>query len=291
MFVTQKFSNPEFQKLEKSSRAKRVSLRELEQKRISQILRSDSLVFEEVSKGFCNSVYKVQNGVQAPVIVKLYSPLTKLRQTNMLQVGEIDKYLGDMGLAPKVILSDEDFLVTEYICGRTLSETDISESCAMRVRTSEILATLHKTECDKKCSPLIWVWLFELIQQLKAISEVPSFIPVEDLEKEVCAMHQIFKNYNLRVCTCHGDLKPSNMMVSEKNEIFLIDLDLGGQNYCAFDIMKLFRTSKESTYMKKEENLKDFLEIYCERLSGNISPRDIYSEVKMCEPLTWLEVK
>lgn len=63
------------------------------------------------------------------------------------------------------------------------------------------------------------------------------------------------------------------MMVSEKNEIFLIDLDLGGQNYCAFDIMKLFRTSKESTYMKKEENLKDFLEIYCERLSGNISPR------------------
>jgi predicted Ser/Thr protein kinase len=138
MFVTQKFSNPEFQKLEKSSRAKRVSLRELEQKRISQILRSDSLVFEEVSKGFCNSVYKVQNGVQAPVIVKLYSPLTKLRQTNMLQVGEIDKYLGDMGLAPKVILSDEDFLVTEYICGRTLSETDISESCAMRVRTSEM---------------------------------------------------------------------------------------------------------------------------------------------------------
>lgn len=39
----------------------------------------------------------------------------------------------------------------------------------------------------------------------------------------------------------------------------------------------------------QEENLKDFLEIYCERLSGNISPRDIYSEVKMCEPLTWLE--
>ncbi|CAL6303837.1 unnamed protein product [Bathycoccus prasinos] len=52
--------------------------------------------------------------------------------------GDLDKYLGNMGLAPKVISSDADFLVTEYISGRTLSESDILESHEMRVRTSEL---------------------------------------------------------------------------------------------------------------------------------------------------------
>lgn len=63
------------------------------------------------------------------------------------------------------------------------------------------------------------------------------------------------------------------MMVSDENELFFIDLDLGGPNYCAFDIMKLFRTSKEITSVKKEEHLKAFLEIYCKVLACNISPK------------------
>lgn len=151
------------------------------------------------------------------------------------------------------------------------------------------LASLHKTKCDRNCSPLIWVWLFELIQQLKMINKLPSFISVEDIEREVRVMQQIFECSKIRVCTCHGDLKPSNMMVSDENELFFIDLDLGGPNYCAFDIMKLFRTSKEITSVKKEEHLKAFLEIYCKVLACNISPKAIYSEAKMCEPLTWLE--
>lgn len=247
------------------------------------------MLFEEVSRGFCNSVYKVQNNKENPVIVKLFSPLTKLRQTYKQQEAEFDRYLGDKGLAPRVISCTTDLLVTEYISGRTLLESDILESKKLRYKVSELLVSLHKIKCDSIPTPLIWVWLFKLIEELKVVENLPNFISVEDLEKAVKEMHQIFKDSKMSIGICHGDLKPSNMMISDENKLLLIDLDLSGPNYYGFDVMKIFRTSEYTTSVKKEEILKEFIKNYCELYAGNLSPKAMYAEAKMCEPLTWLE--
>ena len=65
---------------------------------------------EEMSAGFCNWVYRVDLPRTGPVVVKLFSPLAKLRLTPA-QRGYEDEEAGEAGLGPRVYYRSADGLV------------------------------------------------------------------------------------------------------------------------------------------------------------------------------------
>lgn len=55
------------------------------------------------------------------------------------------------------------------------------------------------------------------------------------------------------IVLCHGDLKPSNVMVEEgEKSVKLIDFELSGVGWRGFDLYKMFRTGGEG----REENME-----------------------------------
>jgi hypothetical protein len=67
----------------------------------------------------------------------------------------------------------------------------------------------------------------------------------------------------------------------------LIDLELAGPNYRAFDLMKLFRTSGEQF---SDDAFMSFLTTYA-AMQGGLSVCELVNECELCQLLTWFEVK
>ena len=79
---------------------------------------------EEMSAGFCNWVYRVDLPGTGPVIVKLFSPLAKMRLAPT-QRGCGDEEAGDEGLGPRLLYRSPEGLICDYIEGDTLTEGDM----------------------------------------------------------------------------------------------------------------------------------------------------------------------
>jgi len=110
----------------------------------------------------------------------------------------------------------------------------------------------------------------------------------------------------------HGDFKPSNIMVvdndpnlSSKAEtesaVVLIDYELSGRGHRGFDFYKLFRTADPA--IQNQDNMEAFVRSYLQHSSGTTVNNDkpssttidsaqieqVLAEMKLFEPLTWLE--
>merc|ERR1711862_248374 len=98
-------------------------------------------------------------------------------------------------------------------------------------------------------------------------------------------------------------MNPSKVVMRCDGNVKFIDFELGGPNYRGYDLMKLFRTAGPFS----EDCVEHFLGIYagsvCElpssaatRVAEAIGEKqckedvaDLMKEVRMFEPLTWLE--
>ncbi|GMH90114.1 hypothetical protein TrST_g1870 [Triparma strigata] len=93
------------------------------------------------------------------------------------------------------------------------------------------------------------------------------------------------------VVLCHGDLKPSNVMVSKTSDkkisAKLIDFELSGVGWRGFDLYKMFRTRGEGSV----QNMKTFVESYldCEGECEVELTELLVEEATLFEPVTWLE--
>ena len=110
----------------------------------------------------------------------------------------------------------------------------------------------------------------------------------------------------------HGDFKPSNILVVDndpnssseaetESAVVLIDYELSGQGYRGFDFYKLFRTADPAT--QNQDNMEAFIRSYLQHSSelaadgdpppsmkiGSAQIEQVLAEMKLFEPLTWLE--
>ena len=110
----------------------------------------------------------------------------------------------------------------------------------------------------------------------------------------------------------HGDFKPSNILVVDidpasssedetESAVVLIDYELSGLGYRGFDFYKLFRTAEPAT--QNQDNMEAFIRSYLQYSSGPAVNNDnsssttislaqieqVLAEMKLFEPLTWLE--
>lgn len=115
-------------------------------------------------------------------------------------------------------------------------------------------------------------------------------------------MKEAIRPLQLPQVLCHGDFKPSNIIVptltsasesrTEVEGIVLIDYELSGPGFRGFDFYKLFRTANKSGQC--HDNMVAFVEAYlCESMGCSNVPAhlvdNVLAEMKLFEPLTWLE--
>ena len=300
---------------------------------------------ETLGRGFCNWVFKVtpkpsslivgddDNDKSAVVVVKVFSDLARVRVPHNI-LGSIDVLASDCCIGPQVMHRGTDGIVMEYIDGTVLTKEDvhgiaiakdggISDNAKFgdgRLLCEKIgvkLAQLHGTPIPSN-SPIanevdnmLWRTLDAMLDFVGEDGPIPEAVleagwTHDLLCREVQTMKQTLDALDLPQVLCHGDFKPSNIVVvnddssgcsSGVGEIVLIDYELSGPGYRGFDFYKLFRTADPSR--QNDDNMAAFVRSYLE--SSQLADDDasstiesarvaqVLAEMKLFEPLTWLE--
>eukprot|EP00308_Calcidiscus_leptoporus_P004250 CAMPEP_0119361996 /NCGR_PEP_ID=MMETSP1334-20130426/9186_1 /TAXON_ID=127549 /ORGANISM="Calcidiscus leptoporus, Strain RCC1130" /LENGTH=511 /DNA_ID=CAMNT_0007377147 /DNA_START=84 /DNA_END=1619 /DNA_ORIENTATION=- len=256
------------------------------------------------------------------VVAKLFSPLAKLRLTPAMR-GAADASASDHGLGPRVLFSSSDGLITDFVRGRTLTESDIHAPRASRGVLRALaprLAALHSVSLPANPPVVLWHFMAQMLQQIRQSgAALPQGISVEQVEGEVLRMRSRFEELQVLVVNGHGDLKPSNVMqqlpaVPEaeaevdpsalSTDVTFIDFELAGAHYRGYDLFKLFRTSGQ----RSRKNMRAFLSEYLRCIKEHKAPErrspfsrrfrralavdeldELQAETLAFEPLTWLE--
>ena len=264
------------------------------ERRIREIIDAKAevkLSIAELSSGFCNSVYSVETDAGDKLVVKVYSDLSLLR-TEKQQRGVIDIMASECGLGPAVRWNTNEGVAHNFVPGRILEEQDmhtrhdIGEACARLVAKFHSLKTPPEFDED---GPLIWKWLKRMLNEIES-SGNKAVLPVDvsELRAEVNRAFEVIRDEeNVCIVLAHGDLKPSNVILtqSDSSQVQLIDLELAGPNYRGFDLMKLFRTSHDHY---SEEHFRHFLKVYCDEM-GKVDVASVEAETKLFLPVSWLE--
>ena len=245
----------------------------------------------ELSSGFCNSVYLVETSAGEKQVVKLYSDLSLLR-TEKYQRGVIDVMASQSRLGPAVRWNTSEGIAHDFVPGRILEEEDLHTRQDVGEASAKLIAKFHSLETPPEFDadePLLWKWLKRMLDEIET-SENENVLPVDflTLRAEVERVSSIIRDReNACVVLAHGDLKPSNVIMTQRDalEVQLIDLELSGPNYRGFDLMKLFRTTPQRY---SEEHFRNFLKVYCKEMKVD-DVASVESEAKLFLPITWLE--
>jgi len=250
------------------------------------------LGFEPMTVGFANHVWATEKHKQA-LVVKSYTELAYLR-VDAEAIGVVDILAGEKAVGPRVLFSSSQGLVMERVEGRTLEEADMHKAdFRLLDMVAQALATLHQLSVPKVCDglPMVWRTMDKMLEVAKRRPELwPEDMPaLEEVCSEVATSRQMLDRKALPVVLCHGDFKPSNVILGRNEDsVSIIDHELAGPNYRGFDLMKIFRTELKPSAASMEHFLRSYLESTGKPTSDS-DLADIIQETKMFEPLTWLE--
>merc|ERR1719323_2710117 len=206
--------------------------------------------FEPLTVGFANHVWATSRSGQ-DVVVKCYTELAYLR-VDAEAIGCVDKLAGERGAGPRVLFSNPQGLIMERVDGRTLEEIDMHKGHGRLMDlVARAIASLHQLPVPTVCgsSPMVWRTIDKMIETAKRRPELwPQGMPSSDeVCREIVASRQLLEVENFPVVLCHGDFKPSNVILNAGEEsVTIIDHELAGPNYRGFDLMKIFRTDSQT---------------------------------------------
>lgn len=291
---------------------------------------------QTLGRGFCNWVYRVADAApnaytsspsqQSPrvspssVVVKIFSDLAKVRVEEQI-LGSIDVVASDVNIGPRVLHRGPSGIVMAYVDGCVLTEEDVhgiatdstigntdfggggKELCRS---IAQQLARLHATKLPSalkanEIDNMMWHTLDAMLDFVGSDDPIPPAVlkagwSYDELVEEVREMKDMLRPLHLSKVLCHGDFKPSNIIVRtdchaghDLDRIVLIDYELSGPGYRGFDFYKLFRTANSSA--KNRDNMVAFIESYiCESMQRDgVSAQlveNVLAEMKLFEPLT-----
>ena len=293
---------------------------------------------ETLGRGFCNWVYKVTPASSSlvgddklcnAVVVKVFSDLAKVRVPDDI-LGSIDVLASGCRIGPTVIHRGSNGIVMEYIDGTVLTEEDVhgiakdddspddtkfGNGQILCEKIGAKLAQLHFTPIPadlpiaNEVDNMLWMTLDAMLGFVGNDGPIPEAVleagwTHDRLCQEVQTMRQTLDALELPQVLCHGDFKPSNIVVVNDSsggggvgEIVLIDYELSGPGYRGFDFFKLFRTGDPSR--QNGDNMAAFVRSYLRSTDkrekdasstiGSARVEQVLAEMKLFEPLTWLE--
>lgn len=247
--------------------------------------------YGQLTVGFANHVWAVRKRCQN-LVVKRYTDLAFLR-LDAEAIGSVDVHCGKHNVGPQVLYSSPQGLVMERLEGRTLEEADMhKDDFALVESVAKVLAQLHQLPVPAVCEgePMLWRTVDKMVEAAGRKPELwPKGMPsLHCIEQEIAKARTAVQKSSYPIVLCHGDFKPSNVILNKDNEIKLIDHELGGPNYRAFDLMKVFRTAGKSSQASMEHFLNSYVKCFGKETSEE-ELSDLLEETKIFECLTWLE--
>jgi len=247
--------------------------------------------FEPLTVGFANHVWALTKRTQS-FVIKRYTDLAFLR-LDAEAIGQVDVHAGKHGVGPQVFYSSPQGLVMDRLEGRTLEESDMhKDDFALLRSVAKVLAELHQLPVPAACEgePMLWRTCDKMLQAAGRKLELwPQGMPsIQGIEEEITKARAAVAKRSYPIVLCHGDFKPSNVILNKDNEIKLIDHELAGPNYRAFDLMKVFRTADKSSQTSMEHFLESYLACFGKDASQE-ELSDLLQETQNFECLTWLE--
>ena len=236
--------------------------------------------------GYCNKLFRILPNVG---ILKVYSELARERR-KLSGLTFIDEQLGEIGVGPRVLHSSSSGLVMNALPPPPLTEQDVHAEGASDtlLSVSTTLALLHSTQPESKTEVrvntknMLWSALEILLSRIK--NEDCRRYYKEQVEWQRDNLDAL----NLpMVALGHGDFKPSNVMMNGE-DAKLIDFEMVGCHYRAFDLAKFFRTKSPTPWTV--DNRRLFYDHYLSCLgdrSTTLSKLELESQLLI--PMTWLE--
>jgi len=247
--------------------------------------------FEPLTVGFANHVWATRKRGKS-LVLKRYTELAFLR-LDAEAIGSVDVHCGNHGVGPHVLFSSPQGLVMERLDGRTLEEADMhKDDFELLGDVASLLAKLHQLPVPAVCEgePMLWRTVDRMVEAAARRPELwPEGMPgLDAISEEVSKARAAVEKSTYPIVLCHGDFKPSNVVLSKNDDVYFIDHELSGPNYRAFDLMKVFRTAQKTS----EASMDHFIRAYATsagQVPSEAEVADILEETKLFESLTWLE--
>lgn len=171
------------------------------------------------------------------------------------------KKLYELGISPKDVYFDEKTGIkfSEFIYkAEPINATSAKKEENMK-DIADILKRLHK-------SNVIFENTFDFQKSVEKyeelIKETSGYIyhQYNEIKKKVFNIYDEIKDDNIKLCPCHNDLIPENIIKSGNGKFYLVDLEYSAMNDHLWDIASLFL---ECAFSQDDEEL--FLRIYFKR--------------------------
>jgi serine/threonine protein kinase len=212
------------------------------------IRRSPILDSEQLSNLKFLGISKAGNlswsGSLGGIKVKIYRAFSP-GQANFIE--QISAFEGLAGFFPKVIFRKEEYLVVEWVLGKTLEELNWTSNSKWVYQIASLQSLLHNFHCSNDSTTLDYsTYLTErLLKYLGPFELTPSLQIMLDIVKT----HPTDKKAHL----CHFDMTPSNIVVDPiSGHLKLIDNELLAQCwYYPMDFFNTYRSLQKSDAMQR----------------------------------------
>ena len=191
-----------------------------------------SVELEELSGGITNRNYKVMaaTGNRMARVCEDHRILGIDRRNELVCQGAA----AGLGIAPRVFYHEEGILVSDFIEGSTLGDSDVREAATLR-RLAQVLRQLHESR-DGLSGEMLYFCPFQTIRTYAGNArELGALLPenIDSVLEDIAWLAREVSPF--RPSLCHNDVLAANIL-DDGDHLWLVDWEYGGMGNPLFDL-------------------------------------------------------
>eukprot|EP00178_Gracilaria_changii_P027537 TRINITY_DN886_c0_g2_i1.p2 TRINITY_DN886_c0_g2~~TRINITY_DN886_c0_g2_i1.p2 ORF type:complete len:348 (-),score=42.90 TRINITY_DN886_c0_g2_i1:935-1978(-) len=257
---------------------------------------SPPLRIERISGGITNQIFKVSHASnkRLSVLVRIFGGTDIFTPAQRAEENQVFAQLAREGIAPALLAVFGNGRVEQFFDARpiTLDEMTTDVVCYGVAKAMAHMHSFRPSGIDTE--PRVWdvidTWFKEALrlperQELAAQFDLPQCLSwLKTVRKRL-------EKYNSAVVYAHNDLLCGNILLSEQNEVKIVDFEYGSFNYRAFDIANFFSECMGGTidgrvHPEKYPNLRfrtKFCETYLQERGEDTSKEAVQKLIRESE--------